>query len=173
MNITPTYDAKAQYYVQLLKENPNVKQIAEIGFCLGHSSDVYLNTRPDISLVSFDMMYHWYNEAGYYYITSKYPGRCALFKGDSLQTVPRFIRTHKNTSFDLIIVDGGHEYRVALQDLINMQHLARPDTILIMDDTEYEPVNRAWNECIRNGLVEELERYVGSGFGWARGRYLK
>jgi predicted O-methyltransferase YrrM len=173
MNISPIYDAKAQYYVELFKAHPSVKRIAEIGFCLGHSSDVYLSSRPDISLVSFDMIYYWYNDAGRHYIDSKYPGRFLLFKGDSLRTVPEFIRNNPGVNFDLIIIDGGHEYRVALQDIINMERLARPDTILIMDDTAFEPVNRAWNECIKNGLVEELERRTDSGFGWTRGRYLK
>jgi predicted O-methyltransferase YrrM len=118
-------------------------------------------------------MYHWFNEAGRNYIDSKYPGRFQLVKGDPLTTVPEFANKHADVNFDLIVIDGGHEYQVALQDIINMGYLARSDTILIMDDICFEPVNRAWNECIKNGLIEEFERRTDCGFGWARGRYLR
>lgn len=172
-NTTPRYDQKAEYFHSLLQANPNVRSVVEIGFCLGHSSDVILNVRPDIQMVSFDMMYHWFNDAGKKYIDMKYPSRHALFRGDSLATVPCFTRDYKNTTFDLIFIDGGHEYHVALGDIINMQHLARPDTILIVDDTNFEPVNRAWKKCVDDGLVEELERVSDYSLGWVRGRYLK
>jgi len=172
-NTTPEYDPKAQYFVMILQDNPNVKSVAEIGFCLGHSSDVILNVRPDIKMVSFDMMYHWFNHAGKKYIDMKYPDRHQLFSGDSLASVPRFIKKNRNLTFDLIFVDGGHEYHVALNDIINMRQLARPDTILIVDDTNFEPVNNAWKKCVADGLVEELERVSDYSLGWVRGRYLK
>lgn len=173
MKISPQYDEKALYYINLFKTNPWIKHVAEIGFCIGHSSDVYLSARPDISLVSFDLMDHWFNDAGKQYIDLKYVGRHHLVRGDSRTMVPDFINKNQNETFDLIIIDGGHEYQVALQDIINMRQLARAETILIMDDTEYEPVNRAWKECIEKGLVEELERRTDCDYGWARGRYLK
>lgn len=173
INITPEYDAKAKYFVGLLQSHPNVKNITEIGFCLGHSSEVFLCARPDVKVVSFDMMYHWFNYAGKQYIDMKHPGRHQLVQGDSLREVPLFTKKNKGMIFDLILIDGGHEYEVALEDIINMQYLAGPDTILIMDDTDFEPVARAWNECIENGLVEEFEKRSDCGLGWTRGRYLK
>jgi len=173
MKLSPQYDEKALYYVNLLKMNPSIKRIAEIGFCIGHSSDVYLSARPDIFMVSFDLMDHWFNDAGKQYIDLKHVGRHHLVRGDSRTMVPNFINKNQNEPFDLIIIDGGHEYQVALQDIINMQPLAGPETILIMDDTEFEPVNRAWKECIQKGLVEELERRTDCDYGWTRGRYLK
>lgn len=54
-----------------------------------------------------------------------------------------------------------------------MSDFAKEDTILIVNVTEYEPIQRAWNECKKMGLVEELEVRTESGFVWTRGRYLK
>jgi hypothetical protein len=173
MNITPEYDLKACFYVDLLKQNAEIKEIAEIGFCLGHSSYVYLNTRSDVYMTSFDLMSHWYCDAGKVFIDANFPKRNNLIKGNSLETVPSFIKTNPQKKFDLIIIDGGHEYHVALADLINMQKLAHSKTLLVMDDTDYEPVRRAWQECIKNGLVEEIKSYSGCGFGWTLGRYIK
>ena len=172
INISPTYDQKAKYFTELLQKDPNIKNVTEIGFCLGHSSDVFLSARSDIKVISFDMMYRWFNDAGKQYIDMKYPGRHQLIRGDSLENVPVFAERNPGMVFDLILIDGGHEYHVALNDIINMQRLAGPNTILIMDDTDFEPVDRAWKECVANGLVEEIERSSSCGLGWARGRYL-
>lgn len=171
VNLSPEYDPKARYFVELLQKNPHVKNITEIGFCLGHSSEVFLSVRPDTKVVSFDMMYHWQNYAGKQYIDMKHPGRHQLIEGDSLIQVPLFIQDNKGMVFDLILIDGGHEYHVALNDLINMQYLADQNTILIMDDTDFEPVARAWCECVANGLVEEIEKRSDCGLGWTLGRY--
>ena len=173
MNIFPEYDAKAIYYKDMLMENSNIRTIAEIGFALGHSSDVYLNTRDDVEMVSFDIMYHWFNWIGKNYIDIKYPNRHILLSGDSLKTVPFFVKKNPGKTFDLVIVDGGNEYLWALQDIINMRSLSCPDTILIVDDIELEPVAKAYQECIENGLVEEIERRSGSGCGWVLGRYVQ
>lgn len=165
-------DPKAQYFENLIREH-SIRRVVEIGFCFGHSSEVFLQASPEIEVLSFDLMSHWYCFTGKQYIDLKYPNRHRLVQGDSTKTVPHYRRKHQNEKFDLILIDGGHSYEVALADLLNMQHFAKEDTILIMDDTEFGPVNRAWEKCIADGLVEEFERFSSCGLGWAAGRYIK
>jgi predicted O-methyltransferase YrrM len=175
IDVQPGRDQQVQYFIALLQKYPNIKKVAEIGFNLGHSSEVFLKTRPDIQVVSCDMMFNWWNFVGKEYIDAKYPGRHQLLVGDSQIKMPEFKRSHPNFTFDCIFIDGGHSYSVALQDIVNMQFLARSDTVLIMDDIEFHEVNDAWKKCISDGLIEELERFPppNSAWGWAVGRYIK
>ena len=171
-HIQPGIDNKADLFSKILENNPNVRTVVEIGLCLGHSAEIFLTARPDITVLSFDMMYHWFNDAGKDYIDLKHPGKHRLIRGDSLVTVPTFIKNNQNRSIDLIFVDVGHEYHVALQDILNMKQLARPNTVLVVDDTNYKPVNDAWEKCIADGIVEELERDTENAMGFVVGRYI-
>lgn len=165
---------EAKIFHEIIKMHPHkIQKVAEIGFCLGHSSESFLTIDSDITVVSFDMMYNWWNDLGKQYIDWKYPNRHQLVRGDSTKTVPEFINKNTNEIFDLIFIDGGHEYHVALQDIMNMKHLANSNTLLIVDDIEFNQVNDAWDFCVRKGIVEEIGRYTGFGLGCLVGRYIE
>ena len=159
--------------------NPNVKNVFEIGFNAGHSCDTFLNSNDNISVVSCDLGYHNYVIYGKSYIDQKYPERHKLIIGDSTITLPKFI---KNTSekFDIIFIDGGHEYEVAYSDLTNCKHLAHKDTIVIMDDVTNaanEVYNRgpskAWKDCIAQNIVVESGHFEFNKWrGMSVGRYI-
>ena len=159
--------------------NPNVKNVFEIGFNAGHSCDTFLNSNDNISVVSCDLGYHNYVIYGKSYIDQKYPERHKLIIGDSTITLPKFI---KNTSekFDIIFIDGGHEYEVAYSDLTNCKHLAHKDTIVIMDDVTNaanEVYNRgpskAWKDCIAQNIVVESGHFEFNQWrGMSVGRYI-
>lgn len=63
---------------------------------------------------------------------------------------------------DLISVDGGHTYDVALKDLENMHLLANPDfNVVTVDDTLCalhwcEPVEEAVQEHQRRGTIKRV-----------------
>lgn len=170
------YPCQTETIKKLIHEN-NIKNIMEIGFNAGHSCEVFLKSRPDICVTSFDINQYEYTNYGVRYFAEYYPGRHEFISGNSLETVPNY----PDKKFDLIFVDGAHDYNTALQDVHNCRRLAHKDTIVIMDDTvskhEYfqtwndGPV-RAWGDICQDGIVTELfnENYA-IGRGMSVGKY--
>lgn len=162
-----------------LTNKPNIN-VMEIGFNGGHSADTFLRNNSTLTLTSFDLGCHNYVATGKKYIDMVYPNRHTLILGDSRTTVPAFIDKNKDVKFDLIFVDGGHCYDVAIADLENCSRLAHSDTIVIIDDTVFTPgwekpytigPSRAWSEFLRNKRVVELGRVdyeVGRGMCWGK-----
>jgi predicted O-methyltransferase YrrM len=157
----------------------NVKTVLEIGFNAGHSSDTFLKSKDNVSVTSFDLGDHNYVIYGKSYIDQKYPERHQLIIGNSIETLPSFIKT-TDTKYDVIFIDGGHEYEVSYSDLINCKHLAHKDTIVIMDDVTNaanESYNRgpsqAWKDAIaQNIIVEEYHFEFNCWRGMSVGKYI-
>ena len=179
------YSAQVEQQVELLKKlssSSNVKNILEIGFNAGHSAEIFLTSNKNATVTSFDVDRHEYTLLGKEFIDQKYPGRHTLITGNSVIEVPKFIIANPGVVFDLIFIDGGHQYNVAKSDLENCRELAHADTIVIMDDTisneNYlrrwnEGPNRSWREAKEAGLVKQIESVdwqVGRGCSW--GNYL-
>ncbi len=180
---------QAGFFRRLLAENPSITRILEIGFNAGHSSYVFLSARPDITVVSFDLGEHAYVAKAKAFMDVKFPGRHTLVLGDSRETIPRYSAEQQGATFDLIFIDGGHDYDVAAADLLNCQALAKPSGLVLMDDLRswetwgIGPV-RAWDEAKQGGMVEELQLVQdgepvtaimpkrGTTAAWAVGRYL-
>jgi len=184
-NIVPTegYSQQVPGQIEFLKRmvsSPSIKRVMEIGFNGGHSAELFLSSNPEVELVSFDIGHHDYLKRGKEFIDNTYPNRHTLIIGNSLQSVPDYSKTAN--PFDVIFIDGGHDYPIAYGDIVNCKSLAHTDTIVIMDDTirnknwlrgwNYGP-NRAWTDSITNKVVEEIgseDCEPGRGHSW--GRYL-
>jgi len=165
---------------KIMNEN-RITQAMEIGFNAGHSADLFLKNNNNLQLVSFDLGQHKSVQTGKTYIDANYPNRHTLILGNSLVTIPEFIKKN-DVKFDLIFIDGGHDYNVAINDLYNCKNLAHSNTIVIMDDTviKKESVRfynigpmKAWSEAKSKNIVHELgsEEYeYGRGQSW--GKYI-
>jgi predicted O-methyltransferase YrrM len=153
---------KADYLHKLVVSNPEIRIVLEIGFNAGHSSYVFLATRPDVQVVSFDLGEHGYVSAAKDFIDKKFPGRHELVLGDSTSILPRFRQSRPEAAFDLAFIDGGHDYAVACADLRNCQPLVVHDGLVVMDDLLWwkswgiGPM-RAWKEACDAGVVSQLE----------------
>ena len=150
--------------------------IMEIGFNAGHSADIFLQNNSSLTLTSFDLGDHIYVLTGKEYIDKTYPNRHTLILGDSTVTVPKYINDNPNKVFDLIFIDGGHDYSVAKADLENCMKLANNNTVIIMDDTIYRFNNgpaQTWIEHINRGLIREINRVdYGKDRGMSWGKYV-
>ena len=155
----------------------------EIGFNAGHSSEIFLkNTNANV--VSFDIVSDCfpYTMYGKGYLDYNFPNRHILIKGDSTLTIPEY---KPEFLFDIIFIDGCHDYSVVKQDLLNCKRLGHSDSIVIVDDTVYEKEwikdytigpTKAWEEMVKNKEIEELgclDIIPGKGMSWGKYIYLK
>ena len=159
-------------------------RIMEIGFNAGHSAEIFLKHNPHATVTSFDLGMHEYVSYGKEYIDLHYPGRHTLILGDSKVTIPAYIKKHQSAPyaplvpFDVIFIDGDHEYNGAREDMDNCFHLAHKNTVVILDDTMYKENWRApwtlgptqvWTEdmvskrCITLGTADYVP---GRGMTW-------
>lgn len=166
----------------LVKLTQNSVQVMEIGFNAGHSADVFLKNNSSMALTSFDLGIHDYVLHAKEYIDTTYPNRHTLLLGDSTVTVPKYISENPDKRFDVIFIDGGHEYEVATADLNNCMKMAHKDTIVILDDTIFNKEleqdyskgpTQAWLDFVSDGKITEIQRaYYHSGRGMAWGKYV-
>jgi predicted O-methyltransferase YrrM len=152
-----------EFLYKIAKHN-NVQRVGEIGFHTGLSCYAFLKANRYVQVTSFDIGSHPYISIAKKIVDRRFPGRHTLVYGDSTSTVPEFKSKNPGMMFDLIFIDGGHEYATAQADISNMKALAHPYTIVIIDDlTPWFPwgrgPTRAWMEAIQSGLIIQRELY--------------
>jgi predicted O-methyltransferase YrrM len=154
--------------------------VMEIGFNGGHSAEIFLKNNSSLNLTSFDLGCHNYVLPAKEYIDATYPSRHTLILGDSTKTLPKYIEENPAKTFDVIFIDGGHDYIIAKSDLENSRKLAHKDTIVIIDDTIHTMgmetswtigPTKTWTEHLENGKITEINRIdytQGRGMSWGR-----
>jgi len=166
---------------QIIKEHsrsyPTVSMM-EIGFNAGHSAELFLRDHDNLMLTSFDIGSHSYVQVAKEYIDKTFPNRHTLILGDSQISIPTYTKQHPETTFDIIFIDGGHEYSIVMADLDNSSRLAHSSTLVIMDDTIYTEgweesytvgPTKAWKEYCQDHKIVELGRKdysKGRGMSW-------
>jgi predicted O-methyltransferase YrrM len=160
----------------------NPKNILEIGFNGGHSSEIFLQN-SNAYVCSFDIgdHFHEYLKYGKQFINTRYPDRHTLVFGDSTKTVPNYSKNHPDIKYDIIFIDGGHDYPIAYADMLNCKNLAHKDTILIVDDivrtSSLEAGHtigptKAWSQFKNANIIKELELHEwNKGRGMCVGKY--
>lgn len=151
---------------------PEVQTICEIGFNMGHSTSLWLLANPTARVYMFDMWSHDYSPIAAEFLRS---GRAALeyglknvterltiTRGSSLKTVLEFAELNPDVKCNILSVDGGHTYDIALQDIENMRRLAHPSFhVLFVDDTNCDKdycVDAPCYEHERRGTIANFLR---------------
>ena len=84
--------------------------------------------------------------------------------GDSTATVPQYQRDNPDVRFDVVFIDGGHDYQTARADITNMRALSTLDTNVVMDDLVpwfaygVGPA-KAWTDAITEGVLKQVEMF--------------
>jgi len=163
-----------------LAKKKDIKNILEIGFNAGHSSEIFLLANPDCNVVSFDIGVHDYVSIGKKYIDLTFPNRHTLIIGNSLETIPKYYPGFK---FDIIFIDGGHSYKTAFNDIINCKRFAHENTILVIDDVVMnKELQRKCNvgptkaliDCKERGIIgntKETDFRRGRGMSWGKYKF--
>jgi predicted O-methyltransferase YrrM len=175
-----------QDYLRRLVRRSNARLVGEIGFNAGFSSLAFLSAGPDVQVVSFDIGCHEVVGPAKEFVDTQFPGRHELIIGDSAWSVPRYRIQHPATSFDIVFIDGGHDYEEAREDISNMKALSHPGTSVVVDDlTPWlwwgEGPTRAWTEAISQGIIVQVEIFKDGRLvrdieppgerSWGLGRY--
>ena len=142
-NVTEGYSGlrpiQVFFYILLARQSW-VRQVCEIGFNAGHSALYWLASSNNTRLVSFDLGSHDYAKVMAGYMKTAFPDRFHIVWGDSTKSVPEYVQNltllGNPLSCDVIVIDGGHSYKVALADMQNMRAFARsPRHLVVIDDT--------------------------------------
>jgi len=184
VNIVEGYSQQIpQQVIDLIQLTKNSLNVMEIGFNGGHSAELFLENNKNINLVSFDLGEHNYILPAKEYIDNVYPNRHTLILGDSRLSVPNYFKNNKGVTFDVIFIDGGHEYHIAKADMYNCFHLAHKDTIVILDDTIFTHnwmefwnlgPTKTWMENLLDSKIIELGRKeysIGRGMCWGKYKF--
>ena len=176
-----------QDYLRSVVERSGARLVGEIGFNAGFSSLAFLGASADVKVVSFDIGCHDVVGHAKDFVDARFPGRHELILGDSALTVPEYRAQHPDTFFDIVFIDGGHEYEQAREDISNMKALSHPETWVIVDDlTPWfwwgEGPTRAWIEAVSQGTIAPVEIFKDGRLvqdieppgerSWSLGRYL-
>lgn len=125
------------------------KTILELGFCVGHSSIMWLETDPEVSVVSTDIEVR---QGSIDYINQHWGSR---FKFLNLNH-SLINRQFDVGQFDLIFIDGNHERGPASSDMEASMKL-KP-TYIVLDDTSHS-AHLYLREFARNYGWREVKHY--------------
>jgi hypothetical protein len=173
-------------YLMYLARARKASSIAEIGFNIGFSSIAFLESSPQAKVTSFEINTEASVESAKEFIDSRYPDRHHLVYGDSTHTIPAFQVPPSSDGFDLVFIDGGHDYPCVKADIANARRLAKPGATIVVNSLTpwfkwgVGPAT-AWDEAVRDDIVTPLE-YMSDALAvsrvqgpaervWAVGRY--
>tara|TARA_B100000242_G_C42933584_1_gene432979 strand:- start:42 stop:773 length:732 start_codon:yes stop_codon:yes gene_type:complete len=166
----------------LINFSGGFKNILEIGFNGGHSSELFLKFNPESTITSIDLGYWYYCKFGSEFLRKCYPGRTNIIFKDSINALKDFNTLSQGTYFDLIYIDGNHTYEYALSDMLNCKKFSYKETVVLLDDvvadSKYRTLSnsaptKVWNELLNQNFIIEIEtkHFKDINRGIAIGKY--
>ena len=127
----------------------DIKKVMEIGFNSGFSTLLMLLSNPQVNITCYDLVNHGYMMPCYLKLKETFGDRVHLVIGNSMETLK-----HDTNTYDLILIDGGHETHVAENDIQESYRLSKDNTILIMDDYDYPQLHALWDQYVEKYALQ-------------------
>jgi predicted O-methyltransferase YrrM len=152
-------EAEVKYYYRLANL-PEVNIICDIGFNAGHSAITFLQSNPNATVISFDIVKLPWTQNSVEYVKSLYGNRFHFIKGDSAQLMRAAASNTtimNNLKCDLLSVDGNHGK--AWDDISLGFFVSRPFAYVVVDDyaSHMTKILRDWNRAIEKKIIEEID----------------
>lgn len=159
---------EAIYLLEFLRRETQIKTILEIGFNGGLSSTIFLDARPDITVISVDIGFHDYILKAKTWIDKEFPDRHMLLVGDSAKVLPQLMKQFPLYKPDMIFVDGDHGGEGPKLDLINAMAIAKPSTFIVIDDVVpwMKDILGPLNEFVKNHKLHIIDHQSSDIWGW-------
>ena len=136
------------------------RQLKYVGFDLFEESEVfYKENSTDYEIFQAEDVPYWEHKSmghGWNTIQKKIASLVPqddylLIKGNSLETVPE--NEEKLEGFDLIYIDGAHDYKFVVKDWENVKPLfkTKPNLMVVFDDLGFEGVKQVKDEIEAEG----------------------
>lgn len=168
---------QSQAILESIKSQRPIKYVLEIGFNAGHSALFFLQNLEDLKLfISCDIGFHTYTESVAKQLEKQYPDIFCFLKGDSEFMLQAFRKTHPEIKFDLIFIDGAHDYKHAFLDILYCKSLSHDQTIVLIDDSINE-VKKAVDLFVMMGCLDIISQKQtleedGSYRYWIEARFI-
>jgi predicted O-methyltransferase YrrM len=157
------------FLMAFLQSHPEIHTVLETGFHTGISAATFLEARPDIEVVSFDIFWFDYTRKAKLLLDKYYPDRNLLLAGNSIVSLPMFFK-YNAKPIDMVFVDGGHEDPIPLLDLRILLTNVKPGTYIIVDDYCKQHgghgVVQAVDTMAREGYLTKIEILESYDRGW-------
>jgi mannosyltransferase OCH1-like enzyme len=117
----------------------NFSNILEIGFLFGASSLMFLaNTNANVTSIDHKCINPLFEE----HLISLYPNRFKIIYDNSNNVIPTL-----NNIYDLIFLDGSHDFNVIYNDICNSLNIVNKDTVFILNDVVTDDkLHKCWND---------------------------
>lgn len=147
--------------------------ILEIGFNAGHSCLLFLLSNPNNKIDCFDICEHSYSQKCFEYLSNTFPGRITLNIGDSKSVLPIFKKENPEKLYNIIHIDGSHEFNDANCDFYNTLHMTKNNSYLIFDDINLPQMKYLWDGYVRDNHVKEIYSPLVETYPHVIAKYIK
>lgn len=134
------------------EQKPN--NILEIGFLYGSSALMFLAC-TNATLTSIDIIYNDTVQYSENYLNILFPNRFNFICSNSNDIT----ECTYESSFDIVFIDGSHEYEVILNDIFNLIFISTDNTIFILNDVVFNDSDKqGWNinpTNVVNNLIDK------------------
>jgi hypothetical protein len=158
-DIAPELTTKQENIFTVANFVPEHGNILEIGFNAGHSATLLLlGSKHNVTFTAIDINIHKYVTPCFQHLKKHcFPERTTnIILGDSRDVLSTLPTQH----FDLIHLDGGHEFSVALSDTFNAIHLLKSGGFLLFDDTQSKSLQFICHTLISSSLFTSADDLI-------------